>query len=1064
MKRILCVFVFLAACIGSASGQEAQFNYKVTVKATGQGGASAACASNFNITFGLSSGDLKFGSMVKGTYADSSMKSFKATENLNNFDVYGQNQTYQGPVSGCVGATTKQSYTDILNVYQRTHYFSRQYPIPNFPGNYATVTIFPENLWLTDTSRVESFLEDAKVNFPATPGFPADAYTWKYQIVGETGWINFPLGQGQSLVSLTGKEMLGSNFQTYAAKGSKVHVAVFFKNENGKESFLGSGRILFPKLYAPRIVSAIAQKTKCFESTTSSVLIKLDKKIGAGRQLEILNAILTSDSPITITDDDLNINNEYELIDLDINKSFSCNIRRYNKADGTSLLSNYYIDETKYSYTTNLIALKLNGQVTKTDVRCYGGADGNVTARFQGGTSPYTITYTSKSGGVAPSVHTLNNSDLTKYVTDPNPFGNLPQGQYKVSVQDKNGCPFKDSVSISQPAALLVISNKSNTDATGYGLSNGTIQVKINGGTIAPAATLAQGYMPPVLKDTKGNTFTGVYVSRLNEVVTYHFTGLAANTYQLRAADIVIYNTYIRDSTGCLAKDVFVINQPPPLVTGLKQKAGILCYAAQTAKLSSIVTGGVPLGSGKPYTYQWSYSVNGTIAYNSLGNTDSVLANTGAGFYKLLVTDKNNNQSSAIYQVKQPAQITSSQTIKNVTCLNWTDGAISIANIQGGVKPYAISWENKSSLPKRDTLAAGSYVLSIHDSLNCAITKTLKVKDTLNGIDIIQKRMKLPQCYNYSDGELSIVLKVDSPPYTIKWNTGSTDTLLTKLAAADYTVQVSDSKNCLKEAVFKLPNPTGLYIWLGEDRYLCKGQKADFDITVPDSNYTYQWFGQYEGKTPKISVTEDGRYTAKITNQNGCSVSQTINIYKVNQTIKSDFVVATHVFAGEEVSVVNITHPEYADTSYWEINTSKIKVKDMGFEYATVVFPDTGVYEIGLRSVQDKCVKLLTKQVKVLQPTFDQKIYNGASSFIEEFEISPNPNDGKFAVKVKLQDNASVKLKFMDLISKAVLTEVQQNDAREYNIPMQVYVASGTYILFLETPYGTRVLKVIILD
>jgi hypothetical protein len=986
------------------------------------------------------------------------------------------------------GNETFNYTSDINNSYQPTSsvpssFWYKKYPLRPYNGDpqYAfwtsnsadwfSTTIWPRNLAIQSITGPESghtLSQFDQTIINATAGFPADAYTWKYQILDGTGnIISLPSQyQGKSSISFSGNDLFGSNFNNYASSGELIYIYLLAKDSLGNLKQYGNFKVLTPKFNAPKIVSVTAQPAKCSYSTTSSVIIKLDKPVGAGNKIRFLNLVqgITSGPYTEVAAESFNANNEYELIGLPVSKTYNINVYDYVNAGGT-LTSHYYITPTVFNYSTNLIPPVLQSGLNVSGVYCYSGQDASLTGRIKGGTSPYTLTYTNTTLNTTLASHNVASSDVTLYATDNSIVKNLTAGNYSLAVTDNNSCiAAVTNTTINQPPSPLSIAAQVETDVTGYGLSNGMLQVTLTGGTFGGTS----GYFAPTLKNVQGTVYNAQFTTAQNNQYTFLFNNLPAGNYNFRAEDLNMTHeaNLIRDSSGCLAKEIATIIQPPPLLLTLSQTQSIICYAAQTAALNGHATGGKPFTSGKPYLYQWSYSQDGIAAYTALTGNDSTIVQQPAGFYKLIVTDKNSNVVIQTFQVTQPLKVDYDVTIKNVTCLNWTDGALTLSNVRGGTAPYTVTWPDGSSSLSYDSLGHGYYTVTVSDLLACSTSRTLEVKDTLNEITLTQGSYSMPHCFGDSNGVLGVQVTVASKPYTVLWNNGSTDTLLTNIKAGDYTVQVLNSKNCLKQASFTLHTPNAIPLDIDAERYLCIDQTADYDIAIIDSLYQYSWQGPGLSTTDsKVSLSSAGIYTASITDSKGCSRSESVNIHRVNETIASDFVVSTQVFTGDSVSLVNITQSIVSDTCIWEFTADpNLEIITNSFEYATVIFKQAGTYQVGLRSHLGNCEKLVKKDIIVVDPTFDHHPYTGATSYIKNFDIKPNPNDGNFEVMINLDDVGSVKLRLLDFYSNTDIAEVQQYDAKDYVIPMHVTLAPGTYILFLETPYGTRITKVIIMQ
>ncbi len=137
---------------------------------------------------------------------------------------------------------------------------------------------------------------------------------------------------------------------------------------------------------------------------------------------------------------------------------------------------------------------------TQTNVSCFAGTNGSVTATVTGGTSPYTILWSN-----GATTFTLNN---------------LLAGTYTGVITSANGCTANVSATVTQPATALAITMSQTpiTTAGGYGTATATV----TGGT-APytyswdstpiqttqTASLQVGWYMVMVTDANGCTITG---------------------------------------------------------------------------------------------------------------------------------------------------------------------------------------------------------------------------------------------------------------------------------------------------------------------------------------------------------------------------------------------------------------------------------------------------------------------------------------------------------------------------------------------------------------------------
>ncbi|MBC7486689.1 MAG: SprB repeat-containing protein [Cytophagaceae bacterium] len=1078
MKKGLFFCLLLLMTVQVVSGQ-ALYNVKMKLYVIGPPN-SYDCPHNADMKFMTDRQSMDLRNQDPGDILiDSNALVISINENSTQFYIKGRNVKKEG--RNCAGDQEYyEDHNECFNVYKTTSFWSRQYSVPTW-GGYGRIAFWPNNLTMKDLSTRDIFKDDT-LTIQATTGFPADTYKWRYTVSGDPAytaagnkpiWVDLPSElQGQSTIHVKGSDLLGSDFDRIVMAKRNIQFGLWAKDEMGTlvlNAILPPGitnkfKTLTPKFKAPQIESFVTQSSKCNSDLTSSVIIKFDKQIGAGRKLRL--SMGSSSTPIEITDDSLKNTYYYEVKGLPMGTSLQLYVHSYYTTAGDNLADVSFINNTPINFSLNTRPTVLVAQLSKSGIYCFRGNDGSIKGFATGGTVPYSFYYKNISGTAVSVTHTQMVS-VPGYLMDLTPVSPLGLGQYELTVTDKNGCKTTVSTTLTQPVSALSTSNELTTEATGYGVADGTVQINVQGGTtITPLPSTGARYGLPVLKNSVGQLYTAVFVSRNGNADVFRFTQLPAEVYQFKATDAALatYRISIRDSSGCYVQNSFTVIQPPPLLATMEQTGTIKCFGDKNVTLIGHAAGGRPFESGKPYTYEWTFAKDIASVYTTLANSDSILTERGAGLYRLKVKDRNGNQFIKQYEVQQPLQVDYHLTIKNVTCLNWTDGAVTLSGISGGSGPYTIRWENGTQGFTIDELSHGKYTVVVTDAVGCSVVKEAIVKDTLNGMFISKKKEILPYCYGEHNGSLEVEIEVETAPYTLLWNTGSASAVLSAIPAGTYHIQVWDNKNCLKEADLILANPPAIPLNLDTKRYLCVDQTADYDIMVKDSLYDYSWTGPgLLSQDTKVSLVGEGLYKAKITDRKGCSVKDSVQIYRVNREIASEFVIPSQLFRGEEVVMVNITQDQFLDTAYWQLSNPGIEVIKSDYEYATVIFKDTGYYQVGLQTHQGNCLKFKEKTVQVFEPTFEQQTYTGASSFIEDFEIRPNPSDGEFEVMIKLQNIASVKLRFLDFYNQKEILEINESDAKQYLIPVQVNVPAGTYILFLETPYGRRILKVIIM-
>lgn len=187
----------------------------------------------------------------------------------------------------------------------------------------------------------------------------------------------------------------------------------------------------------------------------------------------------------------------------------------------------------------------LETSVTGTsDAKCKGDATGWASARANGGTAPYTWSW---SGGSTPMDSVAQG---------------LFAGTYRVTISDANGCPGIAVVEIGEPEQLRV--QFSPTAVKCFGESTGSAKATGVGGTAPYQYSWATG----------------------------------ATTQEIKDLTAGVYAMTITDAQGCITPTSVVVTQPAQALGGTATMQAPRCHSGYDGKIFLVGTGGTP-----PYRY-----------------------------------------------------------------------------------------------------------------------------------------------------------------------------------------------------------------------------------------------------------------------------------------------------------------------------------------------------------------------------------------------------------------------------------------------------------------------------
>ncbi|MBI4647087.1 MAG: PKD domain-containing protein [Bacteroidia bacterium] len=646
----------------------------------------------------------------------------------------------------------------------------------------------------------------------------------------------------------------------------------------------------------------------------------------------------------------------------------------------------YYLTVTDSNNCSTMDSININEpaplllNLTKTDISCFGAADGTVTSNVSGGTSPYFYLWN------------MGCTDVTCNV--------FTGATYTVTVTDANGCVISDTAAISEPPVLSGALVKN--DVSCYNGINGSLNLSVSGGTLSytfswsnsavseDISNLASGIYSVTISDANscilsltdtinqpqeleisvntsnvvcaGGTDGSVDITVTGGTSPYNYSwSTGASVEDINNLTAGIYSISVSDSHNCLTSATDTVieqNLPFTIITGLNHATCLLNDGK--AWLEQITGGGTA-----PFTFEWN-----TIPVQY---TDTTF-NLTAGAYTVIVTSSEGCSGSALILINNiGGPSVDSINISHAACFNSCNGtALVFAN--SIATPLAYLWSNGQTDSLAIDLCAGTYFVTAADTNNCIVVTNAEINEP-NILSSIISGDNL-MCFNSGDGSASVVATGGTPPYSYLWSTGAETQSIASLQAGTYYVTINDFNNCIIIDSIAITEPDPLTLSITKTDVLCfGGATGSVNLTISGGTLAFLYVWSSGQMNANISGLTAGAYSVTVNDQNACTATTSVIISEpvlLSATITDIVMVSCYGLngGGATVSASGGTFPY-------------IYLWNMGIDTQGIAYLHAGTYSV---TVTDSNGCLAISEALITQP--DQ-----LNSSFTETDISCNGNN-----------------------------------------------------------------------
>ncbi len=585
-------------------------------------------------------------------------------------------------------------------------------------------------------------------------------------------------------------------------------------------------------------------------------------------------------------------------------------------------------------------------------VTCNGGNNGFASLTPGGGTGAYSFTW-SPSGGNGATANTLI------------------AGNYVVTVKDINLCAATASVTILQPSPLATTLTTTNVKCNGA--SDGTGNVAFAGGSGSTTflwqpglqsgnsvnnlgigsqtvTITSNGVCPTVL------TFTLTQPAPLSAVISTTNSncsqangkacvtvggGTAPLSYQWNNGPTTLCNNNIvsgaytftvTDANLCTLAASGLINDiagPSVVVTST---TAVKCFGQSNGTANTTITGGVT-----PYNINWS--ANSSTVQN--------VTNFNAGLHNITVTDAAGCVGTAGVTITEPPALVSAiGSYSNVSCAGFTNGQATIL-VNGGTPNYNYVWTPSAQTSSvLINVGASTYTCNVTDANLCTTSQVVTISQP-SPLVITSSSVTNVSCFGGNNGQIITNVSGGTPGLTYSWTPTQTNSgVIGGLVQGSYSLVVTDVNSCSVNANFTVIEPSALIASANTLPAKCGLSNGSATTTATGGNggYSYTWNTAPAQIGSVANSMSPGNWNCIIIDNNGCSLTQTVNVANAPSPIITGFTTTQPICFGQQNGsiVINYTSGTPSYSVAWSNSISQVQTTS-GLSQ-TVTGVGSGVY------------------------------------------------------------------------------------------------------------------------
>ena len=493
---------------------------------------------------------------------------------------------------------------------------------------------------------------------------------------------------------------------------------------------------------------------------------------------------------------------------------------------------------------------------------------------------------------------------------------------------------------------------------------------------------------------SQGTDFEYMWTTTDGSIVSGETT-LTPTVDSVGGYDLLVTNTF----NGCTSTTTVVVTQDPPLESAQGPIANVTCNGSSDGSAEVTASGG-----DENYEYIWSS-----------GDTTQTASGLAAGMYTATVTDGNGCTSATTFEITEPEILEANASATAESSAGANDGTAT-ADPMGGTPAYEYLWSNDSTTQTITGLVPGSYTVTVTDANNCTSVQTV----TVNGFNcsINASISGTPvSCNGGSDGTADVSLTGAADPVSYMWSNGETTQNVSGLSAGVYTVMILDGNNCPAEATITISQPAELNVNASSTDETSSGANDGTASAAPTGgNMPYSYLWSNDSTTQMITGLMPGNYTVTVTDDKGCTESQTVTVVSFDCQLTANITTTDVLCNGglDGQATISVQGAALPLVYSWSNGDTTATATDLGAGmYDVTVIDDNGCELVQSTSINEPDPLISTVSVQNVEcpESTDGSATITVTGGTGPYSFNPNPVDlgvGTYTVTITDANNCTI--------------------------------------------------------